>query len=270
MQVARLSAETVPWHGMKDRYAFALVERGEFEWQHRGFTHRGAAGDVALIEPGRIYREVRRSRRAEVVAVLFPGREMEAALRASDARGQRVQGTPRLSPTDPRAAPLSRLHLRLRRGRAADLQQDCLVADAALALAQLTGGRASPEAREPSAVRRAREYLLDHLREPVRLDDLAEHAGLDKYHLVRAFRAEMGVPPYRYLTHARITRARRLLEAGWSAGRTAVQVGYCDQSQLHRHFVRIVGTTPGRYAQLAERGAPSGPLSRASRRTGGA
>ena len=29
----------------------------------------------------------------------------------------------------------------------------------------------------------------------------------------------------------------------------AQELGYCDQSQLHRHFRRIVGTTPGAYAR---------------------
>jgi AraC-like DNA-binding protein len=27
-------------------------------------------------------------------------------------------------------------------------------------------------------------------------------------------------------------------------------VGFCDQSQMHRHFVRIVGCTPGAYARM--------------------
>jgi AraC-like DNA-binding protein len=73
--------------------------------------------------------------------------------------------------------------------------------------------------------------------------------GLDKFHLVRAFRAALGIAPYEFLTHARVHRARALLSGGATAAAAASAVGYCDQSQLHRHFVRIVGTTPGRYAR---------------------
>jgi AraC-like DNA-binding protein len=37
--------------------------------------------------------------------------------------------------------------------------------------------------------------------------------------------------------------------AGVRPGEVAPQVGLYDQSQLNRHFRRIVGTTPGAYAR---------------------
>lgn len=94
-------------------------------------------------------------------------------------------------------------------------------------------------------------YLRDRVAERIRLDEVADHVGIDKYHLIRSFRAQVGVPPYEYLTHARIHRARALLRAGVAAGTVATTVGFCDQSQLHRHFVRLVGMTPGNYAASA-------------------
>ena len=63
-------------------------------------------------------------------------------------------------------------------------------------------------------MRRARAFLHDALADKITLDDLAEHAGLDKFHLVRAFRAEVGLPPYEYLTHLRVSRAKELLRRG--------------------------------------------------------
>ena len=47
--------------------------------------------------------------------------------------------------------------------------------------------------------------------EPVTLEDLADHAALDKFHLCRAFREQIGMPPHAYLTRLRILRAKRLL-----------------------------------------------------------
>ncbi|MFT3775973.1 MAG: helix-turn-helix transcriptional regulator [Minicystis sp.] len=108
-------------------------------------------------------------------------------------------------------------------------------------------------------MRRAREYLHDAVAEKVTLDALADHAGLDKFHLVRAFRAEVGLPPYDYLTHVRVARAARLLARGASAAEAAQAVGFYDESQLHRHFRRIIGLTPGRFARsLAEPRARTG------------
>jgi transcriptional regulator GlxA family with amidase domain len=98
-------------------------------------------------------------------------------------------------------------------------------------------------------VGRARAFLRDALADKITLDDLAEHAALDKFHLVRAFRAEVGLPPYEYLTHLRISRARELLRSGVLVAEAAQAVGFCDESQLHRHFRRIVGVPPGVYAR---------------------
>src|SRR5438093_443944 len=62
--------------------------------------------------------------------------------------------------------------------------------------------------RAPLSVRRARACLHDGLADKITLDDVAEHAALDKFHLVRAFRSEVGLPPYEYLTHLRVSSAR--------------------------------------------------------------
>jgi AraC-like DNA-binding protein len=82
----------------------------------------------------------------------------------------------------------------------------------------------------------------------VTLDALAAHAGLDKFHLVRAFHAAVGLPPYAYLTHVRVERATALLARGHSVAEAAQAVGFCDESQLHRHFRRLKRITPGRFA----------------------
>jgi AraC-like DNA-binding protein len=113
----------------------------------------------------------------------------------------------------------------------------------------LETNRASSPGLRPS-VRRARDFLLDHVAEDVTLDDVAEHARADKFHLCRAFSQELGIPPYAFLTQARIARARMLLRQGVRPSAVAPLVGFCDQSQMHRHFMRIVGCTPGAYARM--------------------
>jgi len=109
--------------------------------------------------------------------------------------------------------------------------------------------------RAPRAVRLARAFLHDALADKVTLDDLATHAGLDKFHLVRAFRSEVGLPPYEYLTHVRVWKARELLSRGALVADAAQAVGFYDESQLHRHFRRIVGITPGTFSRSFARPA---------------
>jgi len=97
-------------------------------------------------------------------------------------------------------------------------------------------------------VLRARKFLLDHVADKVTLDAVAEFARCDKFHLCREFSRELGLPPYAFLTQARVVRASILLRRGIAPSDVASRVGFCDQSQMHRHFVRIVGCTPGTYA----------------------
>src|SRR6201999_1111921 len=139
------------------------------------------------------------------------------------------------------------MHAALARPDATALERATRVTETLGAL--LVGGEPEPRAaRERRAVRRARAMLDGALADKITLDDLAAHAGLDKFHLVRAFRAEVGLPPYEYLTHVRVWKAKELLRRGALVAEAAQAVGLYDESQLHRHFRRIVGVTPGTFA----------------------
>jgi AraC-like DNA-binding protein len=103
--------------------------------------------------------------------------------------------------------------------------------------------------RETAPVATAHRYLLDNLHTSVTLAELCAVSGLDVFHLLRAFRRAYGVPPHRFLVGARVARARDLLARGVAPADVAADVGFCDQSHLNRHFARIVGVTPARYAR---------------------
>jgi AraC-like DNA-binding protein len=96
-------------------------------------------------------------------------------------------------------------------------------------------------------VRKIRDFLEANLSRNVALDDLAELSGLSPYHLVRVFRQEVGLSPYAYFEQARIHRARRLLKEGTPIVDVALELGFTDQSHLHRHFKKLTGVTPGAY-----------------------
>jgi AraC-like DNA-binding protein len=83
----------------------------------------------------------------------------------------------------------------------------------------------------------------------VSLGDLAAHVGLSPYHLLRSFRAQVGITPGAYQIQLRVLEARRRLREGAGIAATATELGFADQSHLTRHFQRIMGTSPGRYLQ---------------------
>jgi len=100
----------------------------------------------------------------------------------------------------------------------------------------------------PATLVEARDYLHDHLVRDVSLAELAQIAGLSKFHLLRVFRERFGLTPHAYQLQQRILRAKQLLRVLPIAD-AAAQCGFADQSHLHRVFRSLVGTTPGSYSQ---------------------
>jgi AraC-like DNA-binding protein len=107
--------------------------------------------------------------------------------------------------------------------------------------------------KEKSTIQQARRYIEEHFARGVHLRELAEHVGLSPYYLLRAFRAEVGMPPYAYLENMRVHHAQRLIEAGKPLAEVAHEVGFSSQSHLTNRFKKIIGATPGQYAQQVRR-----------------
>jgi AraC-like DNA-binding protein len=102
-----------------------------------------------------------------------------------------------------------------------------------------------------AALNLAREYIAEHFRDDISIDDLAHLANLSRYHFIRAFRSAFGIPPHGYLNQVRLQHARKLLLAGRSAVHAAIESGFYDQSRLSNLFKRAYGVTPAQYAHLA-------------------
>jgi AraC-like DNA-binding protein len=227
-----------PHTGMKEHYAVARVESGRSEWWTRGQLWESGPGSLQIQQPGDVHRDVKREGRMVYQIVSFSIQSVESAL------GDRLHVQPQLAAGDERGDAFQRLHDAVQQ-RADRLALEVAIAEAIATFAAIDGMRAS----HSRAVRRAHEALRARFAEPITLDELAEHAGLDKFHLCRAFRSQVGMPPHAYLTRLRIMRAKQLLDAGVRPIEVAPLVGLYDQSQLNRHFRRLVGTTPGRYAE---------------------
>jgi AraC-like DNA-binding protein len=110
------------------------------------------------------------------------------------------------------------------------------------------GGR--NEGRETQKMARVRDYLAAHHDRDIAVDELAALVNLSRYHLIRAFSKEYGLPPHAYANQLRLIAAKQLLAAGTSPADAAASAGFYDQSHLNRAFKRAYGTTPGAWAAL--------------------
>ncbi|WP_431683106.1 AraC family transcriptional regulator [Kitasatospora sp. KL5] len=103
-----------------------------------------------------------------------------------------------------------------------------------------------------------RDLLDARLLEATTLDRAARLLHAHPAHLVRAFSAAFGIAPHQYVMSRRVDLARRLLLGGRPPGEVATAAGFYDQSHLTRHFKRVLGTTPGRYARAGRRPSTEG------------
>ncbi|WP_164019748.1 helix-turn-helix transcriptional regulator [Pyxidicoccus trucidator] len=86
------------------------------------------------------------------------------------------------------------------------------------------------------------------------LRELAAAARLSPWHLVRAFRDQLGQTPQVYLRSLRVREAQRQLVAGLPLAEVALACGFADQSHLTKQFTRTLGITPGDYRTAVRAG----------------
>ena len=98
----------------------------------------------------------------------------------------------------------------------------------------------------PWQLRRATEYMTDHLAGPVLLKDLAGQTGLSPSRFGRAFKLSMGISPHRWQMNLRVLEAQEMLRDGKrSQADIALATGFAEQSHFSRVFKEIVGVPPG-------------------------
>ena len=257
------------WCSVKERFSVSLIYSGRSEWWSRGRTLSSGPRTIDLKQPNQIHKDIRRDGPSQFQIVSFEDRVVEEAARLLGFRGAVALRRSQLDAGDPDLRALEHLHAAFRATWADALHLQTAVAEGLAAFVRQLEGAGEP--RAPGAPRlkvaRAVDYIHAHLTEAITLDALAGAAGLDRFHLCRAFREDMGLPPYAFALELRLARARGLLERGVGVGNVAAQLGFYDQSQLNRHFRRSIGMSPSAYARAM--GAPRRVVARRARRDHG-
>lgn len=97
------------------------------------------------------------------------------------------------------------------------------------------------------ALKRVRDYLRDHVHHHVKLGDLAAMASMSRFQLTRQFEKAYGLPLHAYHVHLKLVEAKKRLRIGIPIATVAADLGFADQSHLHRRFKGAFGMTPGQW-----------------------
>ncbi|MDY0811075.1 GlxA family transcriptional regulator [Kitasatospora purpeofusca] len=105
---------------------------------------------------------------------------------------------------------------------------------------------------ERPGLREIQQWIADHPDSDLSVDALAHRASMSPRHFTRAFTAETGVPPGRYVDRTRLETARHLLEDSTdSIDHIAHRAGYPSQEAMRRAFHRTLGLSPLQYRTQA-------------------
>lgn len=104
-----------------------------------------------------------------------------------------------------------------------------------------------------NVVRKAQQYIEEHLEEDISRERLADYVFLNPAYLSRLFRKETGQSITDYTTERRIVRAKGELEnSNIRISDIAVSVGYSNFSHFSKLFKKATGLTPQEYRRLIQ------------------
>lgn len=216
------------------RHAFhevITVESGEMTVRIHGRTLHARAGQVLFYRATCEHTEWTDSRHPAGTLCLGYGGDLDAEriLPLSDDRDGRIRQMLRWAHMD--------------MGLPADVRTRRLRGLAVAVVGELAHLADSPE---PLLVTRTRAFIRDRLAERITLDQLAENAGMSKYHFLRRFRVQTGTTPMAAVRQHRIDVARNLLICTpWPLRVIAKRVGFDNEFHLSRVFRQLTGVPPG-------------------------
>lgn len=98
------------------------------------------------------------------------------------------------------------------------------------------------------AIRRVCEWILEHLREDLVVEDLAEYAAMSPRNFARVFVRELRITPAKYINRLRVDNAcQHLIETQMSLDEIADYCGLKTAENLRRHFLSLLEISPAQY-----------------------
>ncbi|HEY8544839.1 MAG TPA: AraC family transcriptional regulator [Acidimicrobiales bacterium] len=260
---ARFVAHRYPPH-THDTWTVLLVDQGAIRYDLERRPHGSDLGTITVLPPGVVH-DGRSAHRAgfrkrvlyvetdvlgedlvgpavDRPSIVDPGlhRRLDRLHRQLAGRDERLGGEATLALVAERLA----AHLRRRAG------DSCARGDAGDGVG---GGASGAPPPDPRLADRLRDLLDARALTPLTLAEAAATLDANVTHLVRSFTRAHGVSPHAYVVGRRIDAARARLLDGVPPAVVAAETGFHDQAHLGRHFVRHVGTTPGRFARAGAR-----------------
>lgn len=236
-----------------DTYAIGVTRRGVQRFWCRGATHDSLPGDVIVIPPGEAHDGESGTEGGYTYRMFYVpiGRMTELASEAFDRHASSLQLRRPCLLREPALARELDAAWKTMSAQPASLATDELFSQALVRL-DVRHDESVARSRwlDTRELQRVREYLREHVHEHVKLDDLATMASMSRFQLTRQFEKAYGLPLHAYHVHLKLLEAKQRLRRGIPIVTVAADLGFADQSHLHRRFKGAFGMTPGEWQGL--------------------
>ena len=99
-----------------------------------------------------------------------------------------------------------------------------------------------------SVVEQMKEYIEEHLQEPITLNEIARHIGYSKFHTSRLFKGETGLSLFEYIRRERLLASAHALRKGNERILdVALDFMFDSQEGFTRAFSGCFGISPGKF-----------------------
>jgi AraC-like DNA-binding protein len=239
-----------------DAWAVGVTLRGVQRFRSSGRTHDSTPGAVMVIPPGEVHDGESGSAGGYAYRMFYVAEPTMRAIVTDALDG--ATGTVPLRGAflvdDPPLADRLRNAWCVLSADPTSLAAEESFADSMVRLWRIAppcGSRGGGDERDP-ALLRVRDYMQDRLEGRVTLQELAAVASMSRFRLTRRFQSAFGLPLHAYHVQARLQEAKRRLRAGAPIATVALDLGFADQSHLHRRFKRAFAVTPGEWRRAVQ------------------
>ncbi len=240
-----------------ETFTIGVIEMGAGAFDARGTTHIAYPSNLFIIHPDEVHNGYAAIPAGWTYRVIYPDPTILQQILLEQAGS--IRGTPFFPHTIIQDQELSKLILSLHgllEQPTGKLEREISLHETLeylIAQHASPTPRVQPVRREHQVVARIQDYFHAHIGDNISLTQLADLVDLNPSYFLRTFRAQVGLPPHAYQIQLRIQQARKLLREGMSLPQVALELGFADQSHFARHFRRLVGVTPGQYAQHTQK-----------------
>lgn len=104
------------------------------------------------------------------------------------------------------------------------------------------------DSQPPNIARDTKQYIDNMTDFSYTLDDISAELSYSKNHIIRCFKEDFGITPYKYILNRRFTLAEALLKnTACSISEISEKLGFCDARYFANSFKKQYGLSPLQY-----------------------